>query len=323
MALMEPLYGVPMGHKATQLVEIDVVTTAQRYDPIMKDREPTIRSQQLGEALRHAMKAAGFTASDMARQLDWSPSRVSRLLSGRRGGSGYDVSAFVAVCGLRGHEKERLLNLALDQHRPGFQSHLPTQLRILIDYESKAVAIAGFEFNLVPGLLQTDAYIRALINEAGSLPADEIDDRVRTKLGRKILLSRPHLNFTFYVHEFALLLPVGGSGVMSEQLHSLLRISVRRNISLRVVPASIGAHAAVAGSFRLMEFRDFSPIVYLDSETSGLFLELPIEIRAYKRILTALDGTALPEGQSREFISRMAELYAEDQGDLAKEQLQR
>src|SRR5205814_3243575 len=123
----------------------------------MKDREPTIRSRQLGEALRHAMKQAGFSASDMARQLDWSPSRVSRLLSGRRGGSGYDVSAFVAVCGLRGPEKERLLNLALDQHRPGFQSHLPTQLRVLIDHESKAVAIKEFEFNLIPGLLQTDA----------------------------------------------------------------------------------------------------------------------------------------------------------------------
>jgi hypothetical protein len=73
-----------------------------------------------------------------------------------------------------------------------------------------------------------------------------------------------------------------------------------------------------------MEFNAISPIVYLDSETSGLFLELPIEIRAYKNILTALDTTALPEGQSREFITRVAvELYAEDPDDLAKEQLQR
>jgi transcriptional regulator with XRE-family HTH domain len=291
----------------------------------MKDREPTIRSRELGEALRHAMKEAGFTASQMARQLDWSPSRVSRLFSGKRGGSSLDVSAFLGVCGVRGPEKERLLNLALDQHRPGFlQPHLPTQLRTLINHENKAVAIREFQFNLIPGVLQTDAYIRALHLEAGLIPEEEIDDRVRAKLGRQNLLSRSDLSFTFYVHEFALRLPIGGSVVMSEQLHKLLRMSVRPNLTLRVVPASVGGHAAIAGSFRLMEFKAIPPIVYLDSETSGLFLELPIEIRAYKNILTALDTTALPEGQSREFITRVAvELYAEDPDDLAKEQLQR
>jgi hypothetical protein len=262
----------------------------------------------------------------MARQLDWSPSRVSRLFSGKRGGSSLDVSAFLAVCGVRGPEKERLLNLALDQHRPGFlQPHLPTQLRTLFNHENKAVGFKDFEFNLVPGLLQTDAYIRALITEAGLVPEEEIDDRVSAKLGRQNLLGRSDRMFTFYVHEFALRLPVGGAPVMSEQLHKLLRMSVRPNLTLRVVPASLGAHAATAGSFHVLEFNQIPPIVYLDSETSGLFLELPIEIRAYKRILTALDATALPEGQSREFIRNLAvELYAdrEDHDDLAQEQLQ-
>src|SRR2546423_3280534 len=113
----------------------------------MKDREPTIRSRELGEALRHAMKEAGYSASDMARQLDWSPSRVSRLLSGKRGGSDLDVSAFVAVCGVKSPEKERLIGLALDQHRTGWvQPLLPTQLRTLINHENKAVAIKEFQF---------------------------------------------------------------------------------------------------------------------------------------------------------------------------------
>src|SRR5438552_3268112 len=129
----------------------------------MKDREPTIRSRELGDALRHAMKEAGYTASDMARQLDWSPSRVSRLLSGKRGGSAFDVSAFIGVCGIKSPEKERLMNLALDQHRTGLiQPHLPTQLRTLINHENKAARISEFQFNLIPGVLQTDAYIRAL-----------------------------------------------------------------------------------------------------------------------------------------------------------------
>jgi transcriptional regulator with XRE-family HTH domain len=186
----------------------------------MKDRVPTIRSRELGEELRRAMKHAGYSASDMARQLDWSSSRVSRLLSGKRGGSALDVSAFIAVCGIRSPEKERLMGLALDQHRPGFlQPHLPTQLRTLINHENKARAITDFESTLVPGLLQTDAYMRALLTETGLVPEEEINDRVAAKLGRQNLLSRSDRLFTFYVHEFAFRLPVGGAGVMSEQLH--------------------------------------------------------------------------------------------------------
>jgi hypothetical protein len=109
---------------------------------------------------------------------------------------------------------------------------------------------------------------------------------------------------------------------MSEQLHNLLRMSVRPNVSLRVVPAALGAHAATAGSFRLMEFKQLKPLVYLDSEVSSLFLERPIEINTYSSILAILDRTALPEGQSRQFISEVAvELYAnrETHDHLAEE----
>src|SRR5690242_11884029 len=148
----------------------------------MRDREPTIRSRELGEGLRRAMKNAGFHASEMARQLEWSPSRVSRLLAGKR-----------------------------QQHG----ARLPKQLRTLIDHENKAVAISQFEFNLIPGLLQTGNYARALIEEAGMHPEDEITDRVAARLGRQHLLSRRNAQrCAFYIHEFALRLPVGGPEVM-------------------------------------------------------------------------------------------------------------
>jgi uncharacterized protein DUF5753 len=129
----------------------------------------------------------------------------------------------------------------------------------------------------------------------------------------------------FYIHEFALRLPVGGADVMSEQLHRLLRLGVRPNVSIRVLPAAIGPLAATAGPFIMMEFAEIKPVVYLESETSSLFLELPIEIDAYRSILDSLDATALSEGQSREFIGDLAvELYGdrEDEDGLAQEQLQ-
>jgi transcriptional regulator with XRE-family HTH domain len=285
------------------------------YGRAMRDREPTIRSRELGEGLRHAMREAGFNANQIARQLEWSPSRVSRLLSGKRGGSTLDVSTFLFVCGVRGEEREHLMALALDHNRPGWhQQHgarLPKQLRTLIEHENKAIAIKQFEFNLIPGLLQTGDYARALIEEAGMHPPDEITDRVAARLGRQNLLSRRNPpKCVFYIHEFALRLPVGGPEVMSEQLHTLLRLSVRPSITLRVVPAARGAHAAINGSFQFLEFRQIKPVVYLESETSSLFLELPIEINAYGDILAALDETALPEGQSKDLIGALAvELY--------------
>ena len=111
-------------------------------------------------------------------------------------------------------------------------------------------------------------------------------------------------------------LPIDGSAVMSDQLHHLLRMSVRSYVTLRVLPASLGAHASLSGPFTLMEFSDFRPVVFLDSETSSLFLEKPEETASYRRILGALGETALGEGQSRDLIATLAtELYPDREDD--------
>ncbi len=291
----------------------------------MRDREPTIRSRELGEGLRKAMEHAGLTGKDAAKLLEWSPSWVSRLLSGKRHATAVHVSAFLAVCRVTGTERDRLLALCEEQHTPGwFQQHgsrLPQQLVTLIDHENKAVAIDDFHPIGVQGLLQTGDYARAVISRSGNVPADEVDDRVAARLARQSLLSqeRPP-RFTFYLHEFVLRLPVGGAAVMSDQLHHLLRMSVRPHLTLRVVPASLGAYAAMTGAFIFMEFAEFRPVVYLESTTSSLFLEKPVEIDAYRCILGALAETALDEGESRELIATLAtELYAdrEDHDDRA------
>ena len=79
----------------------------------MHDREPTIRSRELGEGLRRAMEQAGLNGKQAAHLLDWSTSRLSRLLSGKRGGNEVDVSALLAVCRVTGRDRDRLLALSL------------------------------------------------------------------------------------------------------------------------------------------------------------------------------------------------------------------
>jgi len=286
----------------------------------MQDREPTIRSRELGEGLRRAMHNAGLTGKDVARLLDLSPSWVSRLIAGKRNVTAVQASAFLAVCRAPSAERERLLELCDEQHTPGwFQQHgsrLPLQLVTYIDHENKAVAISYFASTLVPGLLQTGDYARALLKEAGRVPADEIDARVAARLARQSLFSRDRpARFTFYLHEFVLRLPVGGPAVMVDQLQQLERLSRRAYLTLRVVPAVLGAHAATAGSFILMEFAEFKPVVYLESETSSLFLEKPVEIAAYQDILESLAQTAMGEGESRELIATLATELSADRED--------
>ncbi len=286
----------------------------------MPHREPTIRSRELGDGLRQAMEQAGLTGKQAAQMLSWSPSFVSLLLSGKRGASEVDIAAFLGVCRAKGPERDRLLALRREQDTPGwFQQHgsrMPKQLVTLIDHENKAVAISDFQPMVVPGLLQTGEYARALIRETGNVPPDEIDDRVAARLARQCLFSRDYpARFTFYLHEFALRLPVGGPAVMAEQLHHLLRMSRRSYLTLRVVPAARGGHAGIAGAFMLMEFAEFKPVAYLDSETACLFLERPEEIAAYQRILGVLAKTALGEGQSTELIAALATGLSADRED--------
>ena len=291
----------------------------------MPHREPTIRSRELGDGLRQAMEQARLTGKQAAQMLSWSPSFVSLLLSGKRGASEVDIAAFLGVCRTKGSERDRLLALCREQDTPGwFQQHgsrLPKQLITLIDHENKAVTVSDFQPMVVPGLLQTAEYARALIRRVANVPPDEMDDRVAARLARQSLFSRDRpARFTYYLHEFALRLPVGGPAVMAEQLHHLLRMSRRSYLTLRVVPAARGGHAGIAGAFKLMEFAEFKPVAYLDSETASLFLERPEEIAAYRRILGALADTALGEGQSQELIAALATgLYAdgEDHDDRA------
>ena len=291
----------------------------------MGDREPTIRSRELGEGLRQAMEGAGLNGRQAAYLLGWSESWVSRLLSGKRGGNALDIAAFLGACRVKSPERDRLLALCQEQNTPGWlQQHgsrLPNQLVTLINHENKAVTIDDFQAIVVPGLLQTGDYARAVISCNVNMPPEEVDERAAARLARQSLLCRDYPpRFTFYVHEFVLRTPVGGSVVMSDQLHHLLRMSVRSYLTLRVVPVSLGAYTAMTGAFTLMAFAEFQPVVYLESETASLFLEKREEIAAYQRILAALADVALDEGESRELIATVAtELYAdrEDHDDPA------
>ncbi|GAB3466278.1 helix-turn-helix transcriptional regulator [Actinophytocola sediminis] len=256
------------------------------------------------------MECGGFHASGVARELGWSPSRVSRILSGKRGGSSHDVASFIAVCGVRGDERERLMGLSVD-HGPGWHIHhhpaLPRRLRTLVDHERRALSVDAFHGSTLPDLLQTRNYATALLDANPNVLRWDVADRVAGTLERQRIFDADDVpDCTFYVHEFVLHTPVGGAAVMSEQLYSLLRRSVRPTVSLRIVPRTAGAHAAMAGAFTLLNVRDFKRIVFLDGEVASHFLEAPGEVNAYRTVLRQLGVVALDEVRSRELIAKLA-----------------
>jgi hypothetical protein len=292
---------------------------------MMTDEKSTVRSRELGDALRLAMESAQLSGKRAAQLLGWSESRVSRVLSGQLSIREVDVASFLAVCHVRGEERERLLELARERDSRGwlqqYGSGLPEQLRTLINHETRATEITEFEPCFIPGLLQTGDYAQALLERSATVPPNEVGSRVSARLGRQGLFSQDHRPvFTYYLHESMFHLPVGGREVMSEQLHHLLRMSVRSYITIRVIPIAFGAHAGTAGACRLMESSEFRPVVYVEEQTSGHFMEDRAEISAYRKIFGALANSALDEGQSKDLIAKLAiDLYAdrEDHHDLA------
>lgn len=200
--------------------------------------------------------------------------------------------------------------LSLD-HGPGWHVHhnpaLPRRMRTLVDHERHAMAVEGYSGGVVPELLQTRNYATAVLEASPNVPRWDVADRVGVLLGRqRVLEGEDSPGCAFFVHEFVLHTPVGSSALMSEQLHSLLRRSVRPAVSLRVVPRTAGAHAGMAGAFSLLNVRDFKRIVFVDGETASHFIESPAEVGAYRAVLRELGRIALDEVRSRELIAKLA-----------------
>jgi hypothetical protein len=204
---------------------------------------------------------------------------------------------------------------------------IPDELRTLIFHEQTANSIEIYEPIFVPGLMQTEDYIRALFDETGLLAPADIDGRVGIRLARRSILTRIYpTQCAFYVHENALRMPVGDPQVMHEQMLHLLFQGSRPQCSVRVVPISAGGRGAAMGSFHIFSYAEGAPVVYLEHETTSDFLESREDLDIYRASLKRVADAALDEAQSRDLIGRIASDYEQGAardatGGLAQEQL--
>ncbi|MCP2164236.1 helix-turn-helix domain-containing protein [Goodfellowiella coeruleoviolacea] len=278
----------------------------------MGDRQPTVAARELGKGLRKLMEQAKLDGRAAARRLQWDESKVSRLLSGKGTLNPEDVIFFLGLCQAPATERDRLMQICYEAKRPGWWiqellGRRESRSYTFLEHEAIATRLTNWRINLVPGLLQTPDYMRAIFATVPGVPAEEVESSVTTRLARQALFRSLHRpEFTFLMHEQVLRLPIGGIDVLRDQLHHLLRMSVRTYISLRVVPSTAGAHAGLDSSFVFMEFSEIKPVVFLETSTANMFVEDNDHIRRYRQVLDNLSHVALSEEESRGLIAAIA-----------------
>jgi transcriptional regulator with XRE-family HTH domain len=277
----------------------------------MTSLEPTVRRQELGRELRTLRKAAGFTLEDAGQVINCSASKVSRIETGHRAVTPVEVSALVAVYSADVATRDRLLALAEEASEVGWwQSRwmdVASSDQTLIALESKAEMIVHFDVTLVPGILQTSEYTRAIMSQTGMVPKEEIEDRMLARLRRNSVLLRPDPpELVAIIDELALRRLIGGRDVVRRQLECLVKESQRPNVTLRVVPNDGPVHSGVDGSFVVVRRSGLSPVIVVESLTSSLFLEDQRDVDAYELALRNLLARALGAEQSVAMVADLA-----------------
>ncbi|SDM53778.1 Helix-turn-helix domain-containing protein [Lentzea albidocapillata subsp. violacea] len=275
----------------------------------MPKRSSSVVGREFGNGVRAAIESTGLTQRQLAEALGWQEAKLSDMLAGKGGVSESEVRELLAYCRTPLEERERLIELFREQGNVFLQvpdEGVPDQVRTLINQEKEAIEIIDWSMILVPGLLQIYEYIEAVTAKAQTVSEENIPRTVAARAARAEILEYTR-TFTFFVHEQALWLQVGGEEVWREQLAHLLRLSVRKYISIRIVPRSVGMHAGTCGDFRLMKFPKYPPVVYIESVRCCLFFDDKETVDTYENILTDLAAVALDQEQSREVINSILE----------------
>ncbi|HET9558475.1 MAG TPA: helix-turn-helix transcriptional regulator, partial [Actinomycetota bacterium] len=222
---------------------------------------PTVRRMLVGARLRRLRTELGLSREEAAQAIRASEWKIHRLENGQVGFKDRDIIDLLARYQVTDPaEVAEFLTLAREANTPGWWQHygdvLPSWFRTYVDLEQAATLIRSYEGQFVPGLLQTDDYMRAVVHGAHlEESGEEVGRRVRLRMARQILLTRedpPRL--WAVVDEAALRRPVGGREVMRGQLERLIEATKLPNVTLQILPFASGAHPAMVGSFAVLRF---------------------------------------------------------------------
>jgi transcriptional regulator with XRE-family HTH domain len=268
----------------------------------------------VGAKLRRLRTDMGLSREEAAEAIRASEWKIHRLENGQVGFKERDIVDLLAFYGVTDPgEVAAFLGVTREANAPGWWQHygdvLPPWFRTYVDLESAATLIRTYEGQFVPGLLQTDDYMRAVVRGAHlEESSDEVGRRVRLRMARQTLLTREHPpRLWAVVDEAALRRPVGGPGVMKGQLERLLDATELPNVTLQVLPLDTGAHPAMVGSFSVLRFPDqeLPDVVYLEHLTGASYLNKPDEVDQYLHVMESICVRAAAPDQTVELLNRL------------------
>lgn len=280
----------------------------------MPQRFSTARGREFGEGVRAAVKASGMPARRVAELVGWQEAKLSDFLNGKIGCTETELALLLGVCRTPVQERDHLLSLRPAMHVKGWWQEygacVPVERRTFVENVKAAKTLTTWHPHGLPVFLQSADYTRAVILASPTLQDDEVEQRIRAAQRLQELLSCRGLQCTFYVHEVALHLPIGGYEVHVGQVHHLLLMAIRTNITIRIVPTAAGAHAGMNEAFARLTFPSYEPLVFLEHENSTLIEEAKAAVEAYQEIVRALDRDSLDEEQSKAVLLRLGDLLS-------------
>ncbi|WP_225727132.1 MULTISPECIES: helix-turn-helix transcriptional regulator [unclassified Nocardia] len=279
----------------------------------------------LGRQLRDLREKSGVSADAARQAIGVAKQTLWRMETGQE--VRLNPLFIERLCQMYGATEKKtnvLLGLTEETKRTGwwyaYNDAIPDGFDLFIGMEEAAKKLISYQNALLPGLLQTDEYRRAMIwVESPTMPGSEVERRIEMFARRKQRLTsakRP-LTLEAIIDESALRRAIGGSSVMSDQLKHLARVGELPNVSIRAIPLSAEAYGGlIVGPFVILEFPRHPtarltepPCVFVQGFTGELYLEKTEEVRQYQRAYTELQRCALDEGQSRALTLRIAKEY--------------
>ena len=291
-----------------------------RLEPYLDRPEPapTLLKMLVGVQLAGFREDARLAQDQAARAVGFSAAKLSRIESGkgRRPPTETDVRALLELYGTEDYEASVLLKLLQRAGEPGWWQRydkrlMPEWFDRLVGLQEAAATIRTFEIQYVPGLLQTPAYTRAVVERGlPNAPAGEVERRVELRTHRARLVSRDDApQLWAIIDESVLLRVLGSTEVMREQLAHLVEMAGRSNVTLQIVPLSVTNASAPAIPITYLRFGglDLPDVVYLEHIKSANFLEDRDETEEYRIALDRLADEALKPRDSLELLRQTIE----------------
>ncbi|MDX3851804.1 helix-turn-helix transcriptional regulator [Streptomyces sp. AK02-01A] len=278
---------------------------------------PALCRLQLGSELRDLRLKAGLTSRQVVRKLLWSPSKLTRLETGEN--AAVETSDIMALCQIFEADPETTELLkgyaaVTKTKRDWWQSKeyrpvISPSFKAFLGLEATASGLQDYESEFVPGLLQTEAYVRVIHQRAHQgLSDEEIDRLVAVRMTRQEVLHRESpLKLTAIINEAVLYRQVGGSAIMRAQLAHIAEVSAAPNVRVQVVPFELGAHAGMNGAFMILQFRDrvaLKPIVYFENLADGWVTRREADVERYEESFTDLQALAPGPQESVSMIKK-------------------